>query len=419
MNTLLDKYGQPLSAITLSDRGASDKRLKSLVVELALNTRMLTKKDISTWRRAWQMSINHEEPRRGELYAVYTDTDIDGHLTGAIAQVNNAVKQRGFKIVDRKTKKKKPELTELLEAEWFKDFMQYVLEARYWGHSLIQLGDVISPAGGTMKLEKVELVPRAHVMPEFGIILPDVSDEINKGIPYRAGKIASWVIETGGSHNLGLMLKATPHAISKRHMLAFWDQFGELFGHPIRIAKTSNPDPKERGRVESMLQNMGAAAWGLFPEGTEIDIKESARGDAFEVYDRRILRANSEMSKLVLTETMTMDDGASLSQSQVHEKMLKQTIESEADRLKDVTNNHLIPRLAEHGFPFNPATDLFEWEFALEYTNAELTEVEKNVLDNYEVDPKYWVERYGIPVLKAREKGPVFNFKQEDLGFFV
>lgn len=74
----------------------------------------------------------------------------------------------------------------------------------------------------------------------------------------------------------------------------------------------------ERSRIESMLENMGAAAWGLFPDGTDIDIKESSRGDAFNVYDRRIDRANSEMSKGLLNQTMTIDNGSSLSQSEVH-----------------------------------------------------------------------------------------------------
>lgn len=416
MNNLLDQYGQPYNAITLADKPSMSK-LRSMVVELALNTRNLTKKDIAVWRQAWQMAISHDNPRRGELYNVYTDVDIDSHLTGAINQVNNSVKQRGFKIIDRKTKKEKPELTELFEAEWFKDFMQYVLEARYWGHSLIQLGDVIT-GFGNMKFEKVELVPRQHVIPEYGLILRDPADEFNKGFPYRQGKIALWVIEAGTPKGLGIYLKTAPHAISKKNMLAFWDQFGELFGHPIRIAKTSNPDPKERSRVESMLTQMGAAAWGLFPEGTDIEIKETSRGDAFEVYDRRVLRANSEMSKAVLTETMTMDDGASLSQSQVHEKMFKQTVETEADRVRDVVNNHLIPRMAQLGFPLGE-NDIFRWNYALEYTPEQMNTLEKNVLDNYEVDPQYWIDNYSIPVLGPKQKQSPFNFSQEQLDFFV
>ncbi len=63
---------------------AEKQRVKSMLIELAIRAKNLTKKDISTWRNAWQMAINPENPRRGRLYDVYTDVDIDLHLTGAI-----------------------------------------------------------------------------------------------------------------------------------------------------------------------------------------------------------------------------------------------------------------------------------------------------------------------------------------------
>lgn len=419
MQKLIDQYGQPLNTITFADRDQTISKLKKMVVDLVQTTKTLTQKDISHWRQAWRMAIAVDNPKRLELYSVYTDTNIDNHLSGAIAQVNHAVKQRGFKLVDRKTKKEKPELTELLEADWFKDFMQWVLDARYWGHSLIELGDVVKTPAGTIKLSYTSLIPREHVVPEFGVILRELGDDIADGIPYREGKLAAWVIEAGAPKDLGLFLKLAPHAISKKNMLAFWDQFGELFGHPIRIAKTSNPDPKERSRVENMLTQMGSAAWGLFPEGTEIEIKETSRADAFEVYDRRIIRANSEMSKAVLTQTMTIDDGSSLSQGQIHEKMFKATVEAEADRVRDLVNNQLIPKLITLGFPFSDS-DIFEWEYALEYSPEELTAVEANVLQHYDVDPNYWVDRYGIPVTGKKEVQPRnFNLSKDQLDFFV
>ncbi|NLF42019.1 MAG: DUF935 family protein [Bacteroidales bacterium] len=415
MTNLLDQYGQPFSAITFADKG-NPEVMRKMVVELAMQTKQLTKKDIGTWRRAWQMAISVENPRRGPLYNIFSDVEIDGHLSGAISQVCDAVKQRGFKIVDRKTKKEKPELKELLEADWFKDFMQLVLDARNWGHSLIQLGDVVKTAG-TIKLQNVEIVPREHVVPELGLILKEPNDEFKNGIPYRDGKISTWVIEAGAAKNLGLFLKAAPHAISKKNMLAFWDSFGELFGMPIRFAKTSG-EPAERSRVEKMLAQMGAAAWGVFPLGTDIDIKETSRADAFEVYDRRVVRSNSEMSKIVLSQTMTIDDGSSLSQSLVHEKMFKQTVEANADAVRDVVNNKLLPRLSLLGFPFSES-DLFQWEYALEYSPEQLAKVEEIVLNNYDVEPKYFIERYSIPVIGAKQKqqqGLVFN---KDLDFFV
>ena len=61
-------------------------KLKSMVVELALQSQALTKKDIKSWRTAWQQAINIENPHRGPLLTIYTDAMIDLHLGGCIGQ---------------------------------------------------------------------------------------------------------------------------------------------------------------------------------------------------------------------------------------------------------------------------------------------------------------------------------------------
>ena len=121
---------------------------------------------------------------------------------------------------------------------------------------------------------------------------------------------------------------------------------------PMRIAKTTTRDDKERAKMEKMMEGMGAALWAVVQEGTEIEVVENSRGDAYNVYDRRIDRANSELSKLILQQTMTIEDGQlpSLSQ-QTHLEVFKNLIEQDCDMLRDIINNRLLPRMVLHGFP--------------------------------------------------------------------
>ena len=146
---------------------------------------------------------------------------------------------------------------------------------------------------------------------------------------------------------------------------------------------------------------MGAAGWALFPEGTEIEIKESTRGDAYNVFDKRIERANSEISKGILTETMTTDDGSSLSQSEVHLDVLENLIRKDADRLRDVVNFRLIPLMIQHGFPLKGYR--FDWYDSVSFTPEQQVAYERMVLERYEVDPKYFIEKYNIPILGERK----------------
>lgn len=396
---LVDRFGSPLYSgekIQLSSPNA-----KKIVVDLMQQTRSLTKKDIKSWRSAWQLAINAENPNRNNLYNVYYDTDIDMHITGCIGQRLGVVLNQSFKIADVNTKKKDDKLTELFEADWFKDFILYSLQSRYWGHSLIELGQVLE-VRGKKRFDRVVLVPREHVKPEFGVIVKNPSDEAKDGFPYLDSPMTAWVIPAGKPNDLGLFLKVAPGAISKRNMGIFWDTFGEIFGIPIRIAHTSTKDEAEHEQIESMLAKMGAASYGLFPEGTEIEFMEAQRSDSYMVFDKRIERLNREISKALLCQTMTIEDGASLSQSEVHLKMFERTVQSDADFVRDLVNNELIPRMQMHGFPLTDKHQ-FDWDYSIEYTPDQSRAVENMVLQYFQVDGKYFVEKYNIDITGERE----------------
>jgi len=167
---------------------------------------------------------------------------------------------------------------------------------------------------------------------------------------------------------------------------------------------------------------MGAAAWGLFPEGTEIEIKETTRGDAFNVYDKRIERANSEMSKGVLNSTMTLDNGSSRSQSEVHLEILQNVIETDADFIRDLVNNRLIPFMIMHGFPVKGVR--LDWNSAIDYTPSEQIAYEKMLLDSgYEIDPEYFNEKYNVKITGKKEPAkptpPVPPLDKTKLNFFA
>lgn len=209
--------------------------------------------------------------------------------------------------------------------------------------------------------------------------------------------MADWIIEVGAPNDLGLYLKCAQHTIPKKNVCSFWDMFSEIFGIPFRVGKTTSRDAKEQGRIEKMLGSMGAAGWALFPEGTDIEIKESTRGDAYNVFDKRIDRANSELSKGVLTETMTTENGASLSQSEVHLEVLKNLINKDADNLRDVINFQLIPKMIKHGFPL--AGYRFDWYEGIDFTPEQQVAYERLLLENYEVDPQYFIDKYNVPII--------------------
>ena len=387
-------YSTPYRNFNLASK-SDRKRLQRVVIELKRTTDALTRRDMADWRKAWQMAINVDSPNRQRLYDIYNDVQIDNHLSGCVDQRMGFVMSRSFKLVDAKGDENK-EARHYFDQAWFKDLARYCLEATYWGHSLIELGDVVTDGDGCSAYSGVTLIPRKHVIPEKGRIVTNVGDDWTDGYEYRCAPLSDWLIEAGRPDSLGLFLKAATQTIPKKNMLAFWDSFGEIFGMPMRVAKTSTRDRNEWNRLQRMMDDAGHNLAMVTGMETDVQFIESGKGDAFNVYDKRIDRANSELSKLTIGQTMTIEDGSSLSQSETHLKVFENLVDADRDSLRDIVNNQLIPRMISHGFPVKGLR--FEWDDAIDYTPEQQVAFETMIADRYEVDPSYFADKYGMPV---------------------
>ena len=375
------------------------KKIRKMVVELQRATDALTRKDIQDWRTAWQMAINVDSPNRKPLYDIYRDVDADLHLSGCIDQRKGFVMTHSFKIVAPDGKEAK-DAAHYFDQAWFRQLMSLSLDSVYWGHSLIELGDITTDGDGCICYSGVKLIPRKHVIPEYGRVVTDLGQDWTTGIEYRKPPFADWLIEAGEPDDLGKYLKAAMQTIPKKNALAFWDTFAEIFGMPMRIAKTTTRAEKDLAKMARMMDSMGASRWGVFQEGTEIEVVESTKGDAFNVYDKRVDRANSELSKLIIGQTMTIEDGSSLSQSQTHLEVFENLVQRDRVMLSDIVNDQLIPRMVRHGFPLKGLR--FAWNDAADYTPEQQVAFETMVADRYEVDPEYFAEKYNMPVGERR-----------------
>lgn len=391
----------PFGKVRLASKDA--KRLKKVVMEIQRTTDSLTRKDIGDWRNAWQLAINVDSPNRQRLYDIYRDVEVDLHLSGCIQQREGFVLSRSFKLVNEKGDEDE-EAINYFNTSWFKLLMKLALDANYWGHSLIELGNITTDINGRLSYDGVKLIPRKHVIPEYHHVIQDLGQDWKSGIDYHGAPFADWLIEVGQPTDLGLYLKAATQTIPKKNALAFWDTFAEIFGMPMRIARTTTRDDKERAKIEQMLKESGLAGYMLADQGTELEFVESSKGDAFNVYDKRIDRANSELSKLIIGQTMTIEDGSSLSQSETHLEVFQNLVEADCDTLRDMVNNQLIPHMIRHGFPL--AGIHFDWDYSVDYTPEQQVAYETMVLNEYEVDPSYFEEKYNMPVGERRQQLP-------------
>ena len=268
-----------------------------------------------------------------------------------------------------------------------------------------------------MGFSGMKLIPRRHVCPEYGVLLKDAGDDPSRGIPFREGPYQRSLVEAGDAYSLGAYLKIAPSVIGKKNAQIFWDNFAERFGIPILYAKVDSRDKDERAKAANMLRNLGSNAWALFGTGVTIDKVETSTGDAFEVFDRRIARADEQISIALAGQTMSFTDGSSLSQAQVHERGFKEVKDKLAEDLAANINNRLIPHMLLNGFPVQGCR--FVWDDAYRYSPEEMLRVESLLLQHYRIRKDYFVNKYHIDIEGDKSPLGMADDGREGLDFFA
>ena len=150
---------------------------------IQLLTEALTRRDLADWRRAWQMAINVDNPNRTRLLNLYTDVDADLHLTGCVQQRMGFVLNKSFKLCDEAGVENPVPFLNCWKLPGSR-ISATGIESNYYGHSLIELGDVVE-VDGRMAYNRVSLIPRTHVIPEYGVIITHENDTWQVGYDYR------------------------------------------------------------------------------------------------------------------------------------------------------------------------------------------------------------------------------------------
>lgn len=139
---------------------------------------------------------------------------------------------------------------------------------------------------------------------------------LKSGIPIRGGiaMVAAW----------GFLFKA----FSAKD----WIAFAEVFGMPIRVGKYGhNANEGEIKTLIRAIQNIGTDAGAVIPENMSIEFEDAVSGAGGDkLYERICNYWDGQISKVVLGQTMTTDDGSSNSQATVHDEIRLDIKEADA-----------------------------------------------------------------------------------------
>lgn len=356
--------------------------------------------EIQDFKTATTAAESNYNPNRYLLYKLYNDMVLDAHLTSVMQQRKNLTMVKEFKVVN-KAGEENEKLSELLQTKWFRDFVNFALDSRFWGYSLVQFDDLVNDS-----FKCVELVPRLYVKPELHLVVKAWSD-LN-GVDYLEPPFSDWCIGVGNPKDLGLLHKASPLVIWKKNAMGAWSDYQNKFGIPPVIAKSSANDKPTQDKIDSMLQNFQRGAWGRFGKDDLIELIEVSKTDAYKVFDALIERVNQEISKLIIGQTGTTAEKAYVGSAEVHERVMLNYAEEDEHFIEDVCNYQLIPMMERLGVKFNGHK--IEVSESDELTLDQQIKADDMLLKYFDLDPTEIENTYGRKVVKKEVQEPDTNF---------
>jgi len=367
------------------------------------------KVDISSWRLAISEAENSYYPHRFRMQQIFVDKILEGHTLACMNARKDMTLLKQFKIGKKNEEGKWVENIEASklfdDKAWFKNMLNYILDAQFYGYSLIQLGDLVS-AGKDLNFKKLTILKRWHVSPDrlqyvqipyqtWGLNFLQPSEKDEKGVSF-----SDWLVyvdtpsDVGSSIcGFGLLYNVALYGIILRNNLSHNADYTQMFSAPYRHIKTDAKfDSEEYKNLEQSAAMMGSFGYLLTSMQEEVDFVGGNAGTGFQSYDNLEDRCQKMISKLILGHSNAMDTkstalgsstaGKSITdEDSTPEGKAKLVIEKKQDSfLLNVLNGTVFPKFKTLGFPLND-----EDSFYIENDKEEMELRRKNNVANQEV----------------------------------
>ncbi|WP_422662189.1 phage portal protein family protein [Phenylobacterium sp.] len=167
------------------------------------------------------------------------------------------------------------------------------------------------------------------------------------GVPLPPYKFAVHLAgrKSGLAARAGLARLVAFSFVCKLYGLKDWMAYAEIFGIPMRLGKyDAAAQPEDIEVLKRAVFNLGADAAAVIPAAMTIEFPTAGGAAAEALFENLVKFLDAQVSKAVLGQTMTTDDGASRAQAQVHDGVRTDLVKADATAIgATVTRDVLTP----------------------------------------------------------------------------
>ncbi len=289
-------------------------------------------------------------------FSIYENMLADDRVHSTFLQRRSAVVARELEVLpgdNRRDSKRAAEfLVEALEHCGWDHITNLMLYGVFYGYSVAEC--IWARDGAHVFPEAIRVRDRKRFVfdQEFKPLLVTHDDPQGEPLPERK----FWTFSTGADHDdepygLGLGWHLYWPVWFKRNQVKFWLTYLDKHGMPTAVGKYgASATEDEIARLLQAARALHSNSAVTIPDSMILELLQAKGGGGQIGYEAFYQRMQSAITTAVLSQTMTTDDGSSLSQASVHMEVRKEVVEAD-------------DALVSRSFMRGPARWLRDWNF--------------------------------------------------------
>jgi len=368
--------------------------MNSLYNSIIQRQTAITRKDFSDWKLAAQYAKSVTNPKQYLLQRLYSDVMQDALMTSQIEGLRiGKTKGADFDIVTKDGKTDEQTTQIIKDSGLFEQISEMTVESLFYGYTVIELQ---KDRYGI----KAVSIPRENIEPANGLFLPDCTSD-QGAIRYKNlkeyGKTIIEILPKQG--DLGFINKAVPYVLIKKFAFSCWSEFCEIFGMPPRVLKTNTQDREMLGRAESMMREIGSAAYFIIDTNEELDFGQGVQSNG-DVYNNLITKCDSQISLINLSAVIGQDTAnGNYSKEESSAKLTDAVITADKRLVEHVFNKQILPALAAIGF----IKDGLRLQISKNKDIEALWSKTVQAMPYFDIEPKWIKDTFGIEVTEKKQ----------------
>lgn len=294
-------------------------------------------RDLTSVINALSAAERELDKRKTDLYDIYQEcTEYDAHLYSVLQRRTQNITGRVLKYTVGNTEDKK--LKALFNNQDFKGLLSEIIGAVFFGHTVIQFTETPFQYQ-SFDRRLIDGDKKGVRKSRLNMTLQPYADE--------QGTFEN-ILEVGNVWDLGLMKQAVIYSILKRNMLGDWALYVQKAGNNFEKI-TYKGDKVMASKVAKAFNEAGAGAAIPIPDGViDIQAMNTSSSSQNQLFVDFFNSLNGEISKLVLGQTMTTENGSSYSQSIVHLSQQELIFESDAEWVLSLLNSKEFKKILRY-----------------------------------------------------------------------